>query len=281
MLAGITLLLVAGSVFFFSLVIMSVFSRALEKYQERYVSKSMEGMSDLFLFVDGRQMFVLNVSTMCLFGILGYVFVHPLFALIVGLTGFFLPMTLVRHYRARRLRKFNTQLVEALQHMSNAFKAGLTFPQAVEHVAKENVPPISQEFGLFVKEVKLGLPFEEALNNMARRVGSDDLELVAVSTNIARQLGGNLAEIFENIAGTLRERFRIEGRVEALTAQGKLQGWVVAAMPPALGAVVSYMRPDLMEPMLNHPFGYALVLSVFIMEVLGIFLIRRVTQIDI
>src|SRR5690606_16644859 len=119
--------------------------------------------------------------------------------------------------------------------------------------------PLSQEFGLFVKEVKLGVPLEEALVNMARRVGSDDLDLVVTSTNIARQLGGNMAEMFETISATIRERFRLEGKIDALTSQGKLQGWIVASMPLLLGMVLDKMRPDLTEPMFNHLFGMVLV----------------------
>jgi len=121
-----------------------------------------------------------------------------------------------------------------------------------------------------VKEVKLGVPLEEALINMGRRVGSDDLELVVVATNIARQLGGNMAEMFETISNVIRERFRLEGKIDALTSQGKLQGWVVAAMPAILGMVLNYMRPDLMEPMMDHWFGYILVTIIAIMEVLGV-----------
>jgi tight adherence protein B len=171
--------------------------------------------------------------------------------------------------------------VDALQAMANAFKAGLTFPQAIEHVAREGMPPLSQEFGLFVKEVKLGVPLEEALVNMAKRVGSDDLELVVVSTNIARQLGGNMAEMFETISSTIRERFRLEGKIDALTSQGKMQGWIVASMPLLLGLVLNQMRPDLMGPMLDHMFGYILVAVIAVMEALGIFIIRRIVNIDV
>src|SRR6267143_1019443 len=158
-LAGIGLLLVTGSVFFFSLVIAGVLSKAYEQYQERYVVKSMNDLSDMFLFIDPRQMLILNVASMCLLGLFSYV-------------------------------EFNTQLVDALQAMANAFKAGLTFQQAIEHVARESQPPLAQEFGLFVKEAKLGVPIEEALVNMGKRVGSDDLELFVTDTNISRQLGG-------------------------------------------------------------------------------------------
>ncbi len=281
MLAGIVLLLVTGSVFFFSLVIFSVLSKAYEQYQERYVAKSMNDLSDMFLFIDPRQMLILNIACMCLLGILSYIIFNPILAVVATVFGFFLPMLMVKHYRKRRIKKFNVQLVDALQAMANAFKAGLTFPQAIEHVAREAMPPLSQEFGLFVKEVKLGVPLEEALINMAKRVGSDDLELVVVSTNIARMLGGNMAEMFETISTVIRERFRLEGKIDALTSQGKLQGWIVASMPAVLGMVLNAMRPDLMEPMMDHIFGYILVTIIAIMELLGILIIRRIVNIDI
>jgi tight adherence protein B len=281
MLPGIVLLLVTGSVFFLSLVIFGVLSKAYEQYQERYVVKSMNDLSDMFLFIDPRQMLVLNVASMALLGILAYVLANPIMCVGLTIFGFFLPMILVKYYRRRRIKKFNVQLVDALQAMANAFKAGLTFPQAIEHVAREGMPPLSQEFSLFVKEVKLGVPLEEALVNMAKRVGSDDLELVVVSTNIARQLGGNMAEMFETISITIRERFRLEGKIDALTSQGKMQGWIVASMPLLLGLVLNQMRPDLMGPMLDHMFGYILVAVVAVMETLGIFIIRRIVNIDV
>jgi tight adherence protein B len=281
MLPGIVLLLVTGAVFFLSLVIFGVLSKAYEQYQERYVVKSMNDLSDMFLFIDPRQMLVLNVASMALLGILAYVLANPILCVGMTIFGFFLPMILVKYYRRRRIKKFNVQLVDALQAMANAFKAGLTFPQAIEHVAREGMPPLSQEFGLFVKEVKLGVPLEEALVNMAKRVGSDDLELVVVSTNIARQLGGNMAEMFETISSTIRERFRLEGKIDALTSQGKMQGWIVASMPLLLGLVLNQMRPDLMGPMLDHMFGYILVAVIAVMEALGIFIIRRIVNIDV
>jgi tight adherence protein B len=280
-LAGVVFLLVTGSVFFFSLVIAGVLSKAYEQYQERYVVKSMNDLSDMFLFIDPRQMLILNVASMCLLGLFSWVVFNPLVAFGSFVFGFFLPMMLVKHYRKRRISKFNTQLVDALQAMANAFKAGLTFQQAIEHVARESQAPLAQEFGLFVKEAKLGVPIEEALVNMGKRVGSDDLELVVTATNISRQLGGNMAEMFETLSATIRERFRLEGKIDALTSQGKLQGWVVASMPLILGMVLNYMRPDLMQPMLDHVFGYILVGAIALMEIMGIFIIRRIVNIDI
>ncbi len=273
--------LFAGAVFFLFMMIYSVLGKAYEQYQERYVVKSMHDLSDMFLFIDPRQMLILNVASMCLLGVFSYALANPIVGVGMTIFGFFLPMMLIKHYRKQRIKKFNTQLVDALQAMANAFKAGLTFQQAVEHLSKDASPPLGQEFGLFVKEAKLGVPLDEALVNMARRVGSDDLELVVLSTNIARGLGGNMAEMFETLSGTIRERFRLEGKIDALTSQGKLQGWIVAAMPLILGMVLNAMRPDLMGPMLNHAFGYVLVFAIAVMEFLGIFLIRRIVNIDI
>lgn len=281
MLSALTFLLVTGCVFFLALVVLGILTRAFERYKERYVVRQMTDLSDMFLFVDPAQILVLNiVLTMVLAG-LGYLVGGPLLLGIFGAIGFFIPSALIKHYRKRRVDKFNAQLVEALQQMSNALKAGLTFAQAVEAIAKESEAPLKQEFGLFTKEVKLGVSIDDALMNMARRVGSDDLELVATSTVIARSLGGNMAEVFETIAATIRERFRLEGKIEALTSQGRMQGWVVAAMPLVLGVVLNWMRPDLMQPMFESFFGYALIVGVLLMEGLGIFLIRRIVNIDV
>ncbi len=281
MLVALTLLLTTGSVFFLSLVMFGVFTKAYEQYQERYVTRSMTDMSDMFLFIDARQVMVLNISTFFMFAIVGWLVFNPIMCFMLAAAGFFMPMLAVKHYRRRRIKRFNVQLVDALQAMANAFKAGLTFPQAIEHISKESTPPLQQEFGLFVKEIKLGVPLDEALINMAKRVGSQDLDLVVVSTNIARQLGGNMAEMFETLSSTIRERFRLEGKIDAITSQGRMQGWVVAAMPIILGVVLNYLRPDLMEPMLDHWFGYVLISAIALMEVLGVLIIRKIVNIDV
>jgi tight adherence protein B len=281
MFATIAGLLFAGCSFFLILVVLGVFAKAYEEYQERYVVKSMNDLGDMFLFIDPRQMLVLNMASMFMIGMFSFLVINPIVGVGGTIFGFFLPMIMVKHYRKRRIRKFNQQLVDALQAMANAFKAGLTFQQATEQIAKDAPTPLQQEFGLFVKEAKLGVPLEEALNNMARRVGSDDLDLVATATNISRQLGGNMAEMYETLSTTIRERFRLEGKIEALTAQGKLQGWVVGAMPIILGVILNYMRPDLMQPMLDHWFGYLLVTMIMVMEIMGMLIIRRITNIDI
>ncbi len=281
MLTAVTLLLLFGSVFLFSLIIYDNLMKALRRYEEKYVVQSVGDLSNMFLFVDQRTVFVLNFCLMGLLAVGGALLAGVGAGLVLGLVGFFLPLLLVRYYRKLRVEKFNRQLVDVLQQMSGALKAGLTFQQAMEQVAKESPAPLGQEFNLTIREMKLGLPLEEALINMARRVGSEDLDLTVTSTNIAKQLGGNMAEMFETISAVIRKRMQLEGKIKAVTAQGKMQGAIVSMMPLAMGIILNMMRPDLMQPMLHHPFGWGVVGLTIIGIATGWVLIMRIVNIDV
>lgn len=281
MLAALSFLLVSAAVFLLALLTFGVLRRAFERYQALYVARSLRDLSDMFLFLEPRQMVLLNATAMALFAGLGLWAGGVLLGALAAALGFFAPALGVGLYRRRRLRRFEVQLTEALQQMANALKAGLAFHQAVEQVARDALPPLSQEFGLYLKEVKLGVPADEALSAMAARVGSDDLELVAASTNLARQMGGNLAGMFETIAGTVRERFRLEARIRALTSQGKLQGIIVAALPVFVAAFLDWYRPDLMQPLFQTAYGYALIGAIVLLETTGFVLIRRIVTIEV
>jgi tight adherence protein B len=274
-------LLVSAAVFLLALLTFGVLRRAFEQYQARYVARSLRDLSDMFLFLEPRQIVLLNAAAMALFAGLGLWAGGVLLGALAAALGFFAPALGVGVYRRRRLRRFEVQLTEALQQMANALKAGLAFHQAVEQVARDALPPLSQEFGLYLKEVKLGVPADEALSAMAERVGSEDLELVAASTNLARQTGGNLAGMFETIAGTVRERFRLEGRIRALTSQGKLQGIIVAALPVFVAAFLDWYRPDLMQPLFQSAYGYALIGAIVLLQTTGFVLIRRIVAIEV
>ena len=281
MLAGLTFLLVCAAVFLLSLLSFAVLRRAFEQYQARYVARSLRDLSDMFLFVEPRQLVLLNAATMALFAGLGLWTGGAFLASVAAALGFFAPALGVRLFRRRRLRRFEAQLADALQHMANALRAGLSFHQSVEQVARDALPPLAQELGLYLKEVKLGVAADQALAAMAARVGSEDLELVAASTNLARQMGGDLAGMFETVAGTVRERFRLEGRIRALTSQGKLQGVIVAALPVFVAAFLDWYRPDLLEPLFETAYGYALVSAIVLLELTGFVLIQRIVAIDV
>ena len=278
---GVIILCVFGSVFLLVLVIINVLGRGLEEYEQRYLIRGSRDLTEMFLFFSPRQILMLTIAVALVLALLGFLVLNWFAALVLGLAGFLVPFYGIKKLRERRIHRFEQQLVDSLVQMSAAFRAGLTLAQAMENISQEMPRPLSQEFGLFVKEIKLGVPQDEALQNMADRVGSEDLQLVVTSTNVARQLGGNMAEMYDIISGTIRERFRLEGRIRALTAQGKLQGWVVGAMPLILGLILNMMRPDLMEPMIHSNFGYALISLIIVMELIGIWMIRRIVAIDV
>jgi tight adherence protein B len=177
-----------------------------------------------------------------------------LFVLLIGvLVGFLAPRFWLGHRKSSRLSAFNKQLPDTITLIANALRAGSSFLQAIELVVREARPPINIEFGRVIREVNLGLPFDTALENMVRRVKSEDFELMATAIAIQHQVGGNLAEILDSIAFTIRERVRIKGEINTLTAQQRLSGYVVAGLPIGLAAILLIIAPTFFAPMFDKP----------------------------
>jgi tight adherence protein B len=210
-------------------------------------------------------------------------------ALIVGaLIGFFLPRLWLGRRKGGRLNAFNKQLPDTITLLANGLRAGSSFLQAVELVVRESRPPVSTEFSRVIREVNLGLPFEAAMENMVRRVKSEDLELMATAINIQHTVGGNLAEILDSIAYTIRERVRIKGEIRTLTAQQRLSGYVVGFLPIGLAGFLFVAAPNFMDPMFQKPpeaFGLPLGVVILIfggfMMFIGFMFIRRIVDIEV
>jgi len=275
------MLMVFVSVGLIGLEILNIINNGLVEYEKRYLEQGSQNLSEMFIFIEGRHLLLLTVLVAALSSALGFVVFNWFVGVMLGGMGFLLPRTIINKIRERRIRTFDRQLVDALVQMSSAFRAGLTLGQAVESISNEMQPPISQEFGLFLKEVKLGVGQEEALLNLSSRVDSENLLLVVTATNVSRKLGGNLAEMYDTISTTIRDRFESEGKVRALTSMGRMQAWVVGSMPLVMGLAFYFMRPDLMDPMLNSTFGVVLIGFIIILEIIGMFLIRRIVDIDV
>ena len=204
------------------------------------------------------------------------------------LVGFFIPRFWLNRRKGGRLNSFNKQLPDTITLIANALRAGSSFLQAIELVVRESRPPISTEFARVIREVNLGLPFEQAMENMVRRVRSEDLELMATAINIQHQVGGNLAEILDSIAYTIRERVRIKGEIRTLTAQQRLSGYVVGILPIGLAAFLFIAAPGFMDPMfanppevLGLPAGVIILVFGGIMMFIGFMLIRRIVDIEV
>ena len=188
---------------------------------------------------------------------------------------------LARWLDARRRDRFNAQLPEALATMSNALRAGFSISQAFDSVVEQGEKPMSEEFAILQQQLKIGMSFEDALESMSQRVGSDDLTLVTTAILISRKTGGNVTEIFDKISDTIRGRMRIERKVRSLTAQGRLQGLIVSALPVFLGVVMTVMKPKLMIPFLTSATGIFAVLAMCVLVCVGWLMIRKIIKIDI
>jgi tight adherence protein B len=213
---------------------------------------------------------------------------NPIALLVGALFGFLLPRLWLSRRKSGRLNAFNKQLPDTITLIANALRAGSSFLQAIELVVRESRPPVSTEFGRVIREVNLGLPFEQALENMVRRVKSDDLELMATAISIQHTVGGNLAEILDSIAYTIRERVRIKGEIRTLTAQQRLSGYVVGFLPIGLAGFIFVAAPKFFDPMFANPPGILglpagviiMALGLFMMFI-GFMLIRRIVDIEV
>jgi len=210
-------------------------------------------------------------------------------ALLAGLVlGFFLPRFWLGRRKSGRLNAFNKQLPDTITLIANALRAGSSFLQAIELVVRESRPPVSTEFGRVIREVNLGLSFDVALENMVRRVRSDDLELMATAIAIQHTVGGNLAEILDSIAFTIRERVRIKGEIRTLTAQQRLSGYVVGFLPIGLAGFLFIAAPKFMEPMFDNkvavgglPVGVIILALGGFSMFMGFMFIRKIVDIEV
>jgi len=200
---------------------------------------------------------------------------------IAGLIGYIIPGRYVRYRIAQRLKAFNNQLGDTLTLLSNAIKAGYSFAQAIDTVAKNAVPPIADEFGRAVREMNLGGSPDEALQNITKRVASPDFDLVATAYSIHRTVGGNLAEILDNISYTIRERVRIKGEIATLTAQARASGTLITFLPIVLAVFMYFVTPTYFRPMFENFVGWVLIAIGIFMIFIGNLIIRRVVAIEV
>ncbi len=183
--------------------------------------------------------------------------------------------------KQKRLKKFNSQIVDMLGLVANGLRAGYSFLQSIEIVAREMQPPMSYEFTRMMRQVNLGLTVEEALKELLDRMESDDLDLVVTAILIQRQVGGNLSEIFDTISHTIRERIKLKNQVKVLTVQGKMSGIIISLLVPILGLVIFMLNPEFLTIMIREPIGIFMIFMAFILQVIGAYFIRKITGIEV
>ena len=200
---------------------------------------------------------------------------------VAGVVAYLIPMRYVKWRQRRRLKAFNTRLPDTLSLLSNAMKAGLSLPQAIESVAQSGSPPIADELTRVIRETKLGTSTPAALANMVRRVGSEDLDLIVTAIAIQSSVGGNLARVLEGISHTIRQRVQIKSQIGAMTAQMRASGWIITLLPFIVAAILNIITPSYFRVMLTEPAGRVLLVFAGISIVLGNFMVRRITNIRV
>ncbi len=225
------------------------------------VAAAVSGLAAVLLFMLGRG----NIIWAFFGGALGYLAIRIFLVIKIK----------------RRAKAFNDQLGDALVLIANSLRTGFSFMQSMEMVSREMLPPIAVEFARTLREINLGINTEEALNNLTLRIDSNDLDLVVTAVLIQRQVGGNLAEILDNIAYTIRERVRLKGEIRTLTAQGRVSGYIVALLPIIMGIIIYIINPEYMGILLTHPLGRILLAAATVSQMIGMWAVRRIVDIDI
>lgn len=181
----------------------------------------------------------------------------------------------------KRMKAFSDLLGDAINMMSNALKAGFTFQQAMDLVAKELPEPISGEFKKALQEIQMGVPMETALDNVSKRIRNADFDLLVTAVVIQRQVGGNLSQIMETIGETIRERIKLKGEIKSMTAEGVMSGWMLGCMPIAMILVVKLINPGFFDPLLKSEYAKYIIGYALISEIIGALLIRKLVNLKV
>lgn len=205
----------------------------------------------------------------------------PMLAIPAALLGGLLPLLALKFAVKRRRGKFSTQLVDALALIANAIKAGVGLMQAIDQAAGQLEAPIADEFRNTLRDIRLGATPDDAFAALNQRVGSDDLDIVLTAIIVQRTTGGNLAEILENVAATMRERIRIRGEIKTLTAQQQLSGYLVAGVPIALLGIFHVVSPNYVTPLFSTTAGHAMLAVGGVLQVIGFLVIRKIVNIEV
>lgn len=253
-----------------------------QRYQDTFTRQARFNLADMFLFTDPRRLFALNIAGLVIVPLLAWLLSgNP--ALAVGLLAVlvFAPRKIYAWMKERRIRQVQNQLPDGLMMMASGMRAGLGLTPALESLAHDSEPPLAQELALVLRQQRMGVKLDDALENLHARVPVQDVSLVVSAIEVSRDVGGNLAETLASLSETLRRRLIMENKIRSLTAQGRLQGIVMAALPLLLVAALSLMYPDTMHGFYHTPMGWAVIALACVMEYLGYRMCKKIMAIDV
>lgn len=275
-------LLVAALAAGMALYLGAVLRQGWRRYRNHFQDAATRNLAQLFLFIDARQLFAAQLMLLVLVFALvllmgGGAFLATVVTVLLGAS----PPLAYRLLRHLRLRTAVSQLPDALLSIATSLRSGLSLTQSLETAIAYQPAPLGQELALVLRELRLGVGYGEALDNLHGRLPEVEVQLVTASMKISREIGGNLAETLERISDTLRKRLQMEGKIRSLTAQGKLQGLVMTGLPVFLIGALTQLEPRAMQYLFDAWYGWATIAVILLLEALGYHFIRRIVSIDV
>jgi tight adherence protein B len=252
------------------------------EYEDVFMETSSASLGDMFLFVDTKRLFLYNIIAIIIIPLISYMMFGSLTtsAIVLAII-MILPFRLYRRMKKKRLKMIEEQLPDALIMISGNLASGGSLNMALDAVVKNQPAPLSQEFMLFTREQRIGVEFDKSLRNMERRIPNQDFIMFTSALKISREVGGDLGDVINTLANTLRRKATMEGKIESLTSQGKMQGIVMTGLPIMIGAILFFIEREAMEKLFTTTTGWIVLCIIIVMEVLGYFFISKVTTIDV
>ncbi len=253
---------------------------ALLKRQERWYERVLN--QQLLIDIDPRVAVGISIMTIIITGMIGYILMEDILWGIVGAAiGLVVPNLVVRHLEQRRAARLNEQIVDGIVSLASGVRAGLTLVQSMELLVRNSTGPIRQEFAQLLREYSMGMDLNQAMRNAANRIQLSSYRLLFTAIEMHRLRGGDTGESLDRIAESIREIQRLEGKLDAMTAQPRMQANMMAALPPIIIAILAWIAPDEVGMLFTEPIGRLLLLIVAAMILAGFFWIRRIMVVDI
>jgi tight adherence protein B len=274
-------LLLAVSVCALALLISRRVADNLDHYRRQFSRRAELEMADMFIFTSGRQVVILTLVLLLLVPVLlELLFQLPVVTAAGIVVTLFTPHLMFNHLRKARLKKFEEQLPDAFMLLSSSLQSGASLNMALENVVHQSSAPLNQEFGLLIKNIRLGVTLEEALIKLEKRLPLPSFIMASSAIRISREVGGNLVETINGMAAMLRRKKVMEGKIDSLTAQGRAQGTFMAMLPIMLAIILSFIEPEAMRQLYTTRNGLMVLAVMVVMEVLGFMFIKKITRID-
>ena len=249
----------------------------LKKFEIMFIEVEPHKITWALLFMS----FGMGILTFCIIALLGKLVLASVAGIFVLFIGWKAPKPIVDFFEKKRVKQYSLQMVDALNLLANGLRAGLTMPQAIGMVVDEMPAPVSQEFNLVLQQAKIGVPLDEALENLKKRVYTEDNEMFVTSVNILRETGGNLAETFDTIVLVIRERVRLQLKIDTYVASGKIQAYIIGAMPFLMMLMFGSGDPEYFPMLFGTPLGVVALIVICGMVTLGMWVILKIIDIKV